>query len=241
MAETVTAEVVAANDYAIEGYKKTDVIESPADRVYLDAATTKGLTPASEKHIKNETVKANNYLNTAGVSLRNVAYHLWNIKQELFSANKEKSRGWNAYLDSGALHCSKRFAQDLVGAHESWLGEYDGDNYLLAGLSPRSLSAMGAEGVTDKDRQKVFDEIQGNLSKVGKYKALSEANIRFLTSGQVKKASKKGSASAPKEGDELIKDLKARLEAKNKENYDLKKQIKKLRTMIADLNKMDGK
>ena len=245
MAETATAEVVATSGYeVVEAYRKPDAIDSPADRVYLDAATTKGLTLASEKHIKNETAKANNYLHTAGVSLRNVAYHLWNIKQELESARNGKKTGWNAYLASGALQCSKRFAQDLVSAHESWLGEYEGDNYLLAGLSPRSLQVMGKQGVTDKDRQQVFDEIQDRMSQVGKYKQhkpLSEARIRFLVTGRVVKASTKASTSAPKEGDELIKDLKARLDSKNKENYDLKKQIKKLKTMINDLTKIDGK
>ena len=106
-----------------------------------------------EKEVRKEIVRANNYLNTAGISLFAVACHLSVVKRKLYSERGGKPRGWNAYLDSGILHCSIRFAQDFIGAHESWLVEYDGDEYLLAGLPSRSRSAMRADGVTDKDRE----------------------------------------------------------------------------------------
>ena len=67
---------------------------------------------------------------------------------------------------------------------------------------------------------------------------MPEARVRFLTTGQVKKTST-SKGSAPKTVDQKVEDLKAKLDVANKEKYDLKKEIKRLKDVIRNLNYLD--
>ena len=84
-------------------------------------------------------------------------------------------------MKSGAINCSERFAIDLVSAYTNWLGGSDIDDNMLASLTPRSLALMGSKGVTDKERQKVFEA-------VGNGERMTEATVRILVKGNKKKA-----------------------------------------------------
>merc|ERR1712093_828231 len=80
----------------------------------------------------------------------------------------------------GAINCSERFAIDLVSAYTNWLGGSDIDDNLIASLTPRSLALMGSKGVTDKERQKVFEA-------VGNGERMTESTVRVLVKGNKKK------------------------------------------------------
>merc|ERR1712159_493264 len=98
------------------------------------------------------------------------------------------------FLKSGAINCSERFAVDLVSAYTNWLGGSNIDDKLIASLTPRSLALMGSKGVTDKERQKVFDAVE-------KGERVTEATVRVLVKGGKRKAK----ASPAKTESEKIK------------------------------------
>merc|ERR1712224_3493 len=140
----------------------------------LNNEVTKGLVPAQVEYVKESVVEINEELSCVGQSLRAVAANLSDIKSNIKPGN------WRAFLKSGAINCSERFAIDLVSAYTNWLGGSDIDDNLLASLTPRSLALMGSKGVTDKERQKVFEAVESG-------QRITEAAVRVLVRGGKKK------------------------------------------------------
>ena len=165
---------------------------SPAEvveiaRIRLDSEVTKGLVPAQIEYVKESVIEINDELNCVGQSLRAVAANLSDIK------NNIKPGNWRAFLKSGSINCSERFAIDLVSAYTNWLGGSDISDKLLASLTPRSLALMGSKGVTDKERQKVFEAVESG-------ERVTEATVRGLVKGYNKAAKSKRTRS---EADEM--------------------------------------
>ncbi|WP_320667052.1 hypothetical protein [Prochlorococcus sp. MIT 1307] len=186
-----------------------------AGGIYLGEEVEKGLVPAQVAFIKESTLEVNEELLTAGQCIRAVAAHLFEIKQNVRPGN------WKAYLRSGALNCSERYAVDLVNAHEKWLGNSDVDDHLLAGFSARSLNAMGGKGITDRERAKVFD-------LAAKGEVLSDAKVRNTLRGRPSAKSK-----VPKTVDARVEELNNRLKVAIKKNKELIAENKKLRDLVA--------
>ena len=151
----------------------TEVVELA--NITLNNEVTKGLVPAQVEYVKESVVEINEELSCVGQSLRAVAANLSDIK------NNIKAGNWRAFLKSGAINCSERFAVDLVSAYTNWLGGSDIDDNLLASLTPRSLALMGSKGVTDKERQKVFEAVESG-------ERMTESAVRVLVKGVRKKA-----------------------------------------------------
>merc|ERR1712093_386008 len=151
----------------------TEVVD-PAN-ITLNNEVTKGLVPAQVKYVKESVVEINEELSCVGQSLRAVAANLADVKSNIKPGN------WRAFLKSGTINCSERFAVDLVSAYTNWLGGSDIDDNLLASLTPRSLALMGSKGVTDKERQKVFKAVENG-------ERMTEAAVRVLVKGSKKKA-----------------------------------------------------
>merc|ERR1712124_118664 len=143
----------------------------------LNSEVTKGLVPAQIEHVKGSVVEINEELSCVGQSLRAVAASLSDIKSNIKPGN------WRAFLKSGAINCSERFAVDLVSAYTNWLGGSDIDDNLLASLTPRSLALMGSKGVTDKERQKVFEAVENG-------ERMTEATVSCLVKGSKSKTNK---------------------------------------------------
>ena len=165
---------------------------SPAEvveiaRIRLDSEVTKGLVPAQIEYVKESVIEINDELNCVGQSLRAVAANLSDIK------NNIKPGNWRAFLKSGSINCSERFAIDLVSAYTNWLGGSDISDKLIASLTPRSLALMGSKGVTDKERQKVFEAVESG-------ERVTEATVRGLVKGYNKAAKSKRTRS---EADEM--------------------------------------
>merc|ERR1712025_447356 len=156
----------------------------------LNAEVTKGLVPAQVEYVKESVAEINEELGCVGQSLRAVAANLSDIKSNIKPGN------WRAFLKSGAINCSERFAIDLVSAYTNWLGGSDIDDNLIASLTPRSLALMGGKGVTDKERQKVFEAVESG-------ERMTEAAVRSLVKGN----KKKGNKSIQKTESEKIKSL----------------------------------
>ena len=78
------------------------------DSVRLGPEAEKGLVPAQIAFIKESTLEINEELLTAGQCIRAVAAHLFQIKQNVKPGN------WKAYLKSGALNCSERYAANFI-------------------------------------------------------------------------------------------------------------------------------
>merc|ERR1712093_291169 len=167
----------------------TEVVD-PAS-IPLDNEVTKGLVPAQVEYVKESVIEINEELNCVGQSLRAVAANLSDIKSNIKPGN------WRAFLKSGSINCSERFAVDLVSAYTNWLGGSDIDDKLLASLTPRSLALMGSKGVTDKERHKVFEAVE-------KGERMTEATVRVLVKG----AKKKAKPGLHKSETEKIKSLK---------------------------------
>merc|ERR1711977_425457 len=167
----------------------TEVVELA--NIPLNSEVTKGLVPAQIEYVKESIIEINDELNCVGQSLRAVAANLSDIKSNIKPGN------WRAFLRSGAINCSERFAVDLVSAYTNWLGGSDIQDNLLASLTPRSLALMGSKGVTDKERQKVFDAVENG-------ERMTEATVRDLVKGGKKKLS----AYSQKNESEKIKSLK---------------------------------
>merc|ERR1712124_11125 len=140
----------------------------------LNSEVTKGLVPAQVEYVKESVTEINEELSCVGQSLRAVAASLSDIKSNIKPGN------WRAFLKSGAINCSERFAVDLVSAYTNWLGASDINDKLLASLTPRSLALMGSKGVTDKERQKVFEAVENG-------ERITEAAVRVLVRGGKKK------------------------------------------------------
>merc|ERR1711977_321683 len=175
----------------------TEVVDLAS--IPLNSEVTKGLVPAQVEYVKESVVEINEELSCVGQSLRAVAANLSDIK------NNIKPGNWRAFLKSGAINCSERFAIDLVSAYNNWLGGSDIDDKLLASLTPRSLALMGSKGVTDKERQKVFEAVVNG-------ERVTEATVRVLVKG----AKRKNKISKLKTESEKVKSLKDKIEVYRK-------------------------
>merc|ERR1712224_782301 len=150
----------------------TEVVDLASNS--LISEVTKGLVPAQVEYVKESVTEINEELSCVGQSLRAVAASLSDIKSNIKPGN------WRAFLKSGAINCSERFAVDLVSAYTNWLGASDINDNLLASLTPRSLALMGSKGVTDKERQKVFEAVENG-------ERMTEAAVRVLVKGAKRK------------------------------------------------------
>ena len=191
--------------------------------ITLNNEVTKGLVPAQVEYVKESVVEINEELSCVGQSLRAVAANLADIK------NNIKPGNWRAFLKSGAINCSERFAVDLVSAYTNWLGGADVDDNLLASLTPRSLALMGSKGVTDKERQKVFEAVESG-------ERMTEATVRVLVKG----LKRKSKIDQPKTESEKIKLLKEKIDTYKKIINNLKDENKKLSKLLSNRQKIES-
>ena len=189
--------------------------------VSLNNEVTKGLVPAQVEYVKESVVEINEELSCVGQSLRAIAANLSDIKSNIKPGN------WRAFLKSGAINCSERFAVDLVSAYNNWLSGSDIEDNLLASLTPRSLALMGSKGVTDKERQKVFQAVESG-------ERVTEATVRVLVKGIKKKAK-----SPPKKSEnEQIKYLKNKIETYKKMINNLQDENEKLSKLLSNRERL---
>ncbi len=201
---------------------------SPAEvvdlaNVSLNSEVTKGLVPAQVEYVKESVLEINEELGCVGQSLRAVAANLSNIKSNVKPGN------WRAFLKSGAINCSERFAIDLVSAYTNWLGGSDIDDNLLASLTPRSLALMGGKGVTDKERKKVFEAVVNG-------ERMTEAAVRVIVKGSKKKIT----TSPKKNENEKIKSLREKIETYKKVINNLQDENKKLSKLLSNREKIES-
>ena len=187
------------------------------DTITLNNETAKGLVPAQITMVKESVIEINEELTTAGQCIRAVAAHLYEIKQNIKAGN------WRAFLKSGVINCSERYAIDLVNAHEKWLGSSDVEDHILAPLSARSLNALGGKGVTEAKRKKVFNAIENGQK-------LSEASIRAILKGSSPKNN--SSLMINKTVDEKVLELQKKLAVSQDEVKKLREENKNLRAII---------
>tara|TARA_B100000945_G_C20232216_1_gene525838 strand:+ start:142 stop:762 length:621 start_codon:yes stop_codon:yes gene_type:complete len=199
----------------------TEVVEP--GNIALGNEVTKGLVPAQVEYVKESVVEINEELSCVGQSLRAVAANLSDIKSNIKPGN------WRAFLKSGAINCSERFAVDLVSAYTNWLGGSDIDDNLLASLTPRSLALMGGKGVTDKERQKVFEAVE-------KGERMTEATVRVLVKGNKKKIN----TSSKRTESEKIKSLRVKIETYKKIIDNLQDENKKLSKLLSNREKIES-
>ena len=88
---------------------------------------------------------------------------------------------------------------------------------------------MGSKGVTDKERQKVFEA-------VGNGERMTEAAVRGLVKGSKKKSSK----SLQKTESEKIKILKEKIETYKKVIITLQDENKKLSKLLSNREKIES-
>ncbi len=191
--------------------------------ISLDNDVTKGLVPAQVEYVKESVVEINEELNCVGQSLRAVAANLADIKENIKPGN------WRAFLKSGAINCSERFAIDLVSAYTNWLRGSDIDDNLLASLTPRSLALMGGKGVTDKERQKVFEAVESG-------ERITEAAVRIIVKG----AKRRVKASPQRTESEKIKVLKEKIDTYKKVIDNLQDENKKLSKLLSNREKIES-
>ena len=197
----------------------TEVVELA--NISLNNEVTRGLVPAQVEYVKESVVEINEELSCVGQSLRAVAANLADIKGNIRPGN------WRAFLKSGAINCSERFAIDLVSAYTNWLGGSDIEDNLLASLTPRSLALMGSKGVTDKERQKVFRAVESG-------ERMTEAAVRVLVKGNKKKSK----PVLQKSETEKIKSLKQKIETYKKVINNLQDENKKLSKLLSNREKL---
>ena len=199
----------------------TEVVDLAS--VPLSQEVTKGLVPAQVEYVKESVLEINGELSCVGQSLRAVAANLADIKANIKPGN------WRAFLKSGVINCSERFAVDLVSAYTNWLSGSDINDNLLASLTPRSLALMGSKGVTDKERQKVFEAVKSG-------ERMTEATVRVLVKGRKRKIK---STSAKTES-EKIETLKAKIETYKKVIDNLQDENRKLSKLLSNRNKINS-
>ena len=199
----------------------TEVVDLTS--IPLSSEVTKGLVPAQVEYVKESVVEINEELNCVGQSLKAVAASLSDIKSNIKPGN------WRAFLKSDAINCSERFAIDLVSAYTNWLGGSDVNDNLLASLTPRSLALMGSKGVTDKERQKVFEAVENG-------ERMTEATVRVLVKGNKKKAN----PSSKKTESEKIKTLKGKIETYKKIINNLQDENEKLSKLLSNREKINS-
>ncbi len=198
----------------------TEVIDIGS--VALGTEVTKGLVPAQVEHVKESVIEINEELSCVGQSLKAVAANLSNIKANIKPGN------WRAFLKSGAINCSERFAIDLVSAYTNWLGGSDVNDNLIASLTPRSLALMGGKGVTDKERQKVFAAVESG-------ERITEAAVRELVRGNKRKRK----TSSLKTESEKIKILKEKIDIYKKLIDNLQDENRKLSMLLSNRERIN--
>ena len=199
----------------------TEVVDLTS--IALSSEVTKGLVPAQVDYVKESVVEINEELSCVGQSLRAVAANLADIKGNIKAGN------WRAFLKSGAINCSERFAIDLVSAYTNWLGGSDIEDKLLASLTPRSLALMGGKGVTDKERQRVFEAVESG-------ERMTEAAVRVLVKGGKRKPK-----NLPlRTESEKIKSLKDKIETYKRVISNLQEENKKLSELITNRQKIES-
>ena len=211
-----------------EWYSAITMDLSPAEvvelaNIPLNGEVTRGLVPAQVEYVKESVLEINEELSSVGQSLRAVAANLSHIKGNIKPGN------WRAFLKSGAINCSERFAVDLVSAYTNWLGGSDIEDNLLASLTPRSLALMGGKGVTDKERQKVFEALENG-------ERMTEATVRTLVKG----VKKKTIGNSKKNESEKIKSLNQKIEVYKKIINNLKDENKKLSKLLSNREKIES-
>ena len=199
---------------------QTEVVDLAS--ISLGGDVTKGLVPAQVEYVKESVIEINEELSCVGQSLRAVAANLSDIKSNIKPGN------WRAFLKSGAINCSERFAIDLVSAYTNWLGGSDIEDNLIASLTPRSLALMGSKGVTDKERQKVFEAVISG-------ERMTEATVRGIVKGQRKKVK----ASARKSESEKIKLLKEKINTYKKMILNLQEENRNLSKILSNREKLN--
>ena len=190
-----------------------------AQIVNLNAATTKGLSEWEVESMETSVADINEHLGAAGNSLRYVAAELSAIKTNL----KKKKANWKAFLESGVLSCSPKFATDLVSAHDNWLVTSDVEDAVIAQLTPRSLAALANQ--PEAIRQKVYKMI----SSAGKSENITEAKIRSVwrKKGAAKSAVDRSPDEKLKRANTLNKQLAEMNRKLKAENAELRKQLSK--------------
>ena len=188
-----------------------------AQIVNLNAATTKGMNDWEIESMETSVADINEHLAAAGSSLRYVASELAQIKQNVKTGN------WKAFLESGVLSCSPKYATDLVAAHDKWLCNADVEDAVIAQLTPRSLAALANQ--TEAVRQKVYKMI----SSAGKGENITEAKIRSVwkKKGAVKSAIDRSPDEKLKRANTLNKQLAEMNRKLKAENADLRRQLSK--------------
>ncbi len=146
-----------------------EVVDIPL--ISLSGATIKGMDNWAVEAMEESVGDINEHLGRAGASLRYVALQLTEIKKNVKPGN------WKAFLESGVLACSPKYATDLVAAHTKWLANAEVEDSVIAQLTPRSLAAM-ANG-SDSERQKVFNLIEN----AGAKDSITEAKVRAAMKG----------------------------------------------------------
>ena len=199
----------------------TEVVDLAS--VPLSQEVTKGLVPAQVEYVKESVLEINGELSCVGQSLRAVAANLADIKANIKPGN------WRAFLKSGVINCSERFAVDLVSAYTNWLSGSDINDNLLASLTPRSLALMGSKGVTDKERQKVFEAVKSG-------ERMTEATVRVLVKGRKRKIK----STSSKTESEKIETLKAKIETYKKVIDNLQDENRKLSKLLSNRNKINS-
>ena len=199
----------------------TEVVDLAS--IPLNAEVTKGLVPAQIEYVKESVVEINEELSCVGQSLRAVAANLSDIKSNIKPGN------WRAFLKSGAINCSERFAIDLVSAYTNWLGGSDIEDNLLASLTPRSLALMGSKGVTDKERQKVFEAVENG-------ERMTEATVRVLVKGNKKRRTNSHKMTES----EKIKSLQQKIDTYKKIISNLQDENKKLSKLLSNREKIES-
>ena len=215
----VTGRILKKSLAKLMDLSPTEVVDLA--NIPLSSEVTKGLVPAQVEYVKESVVEINEELSCVGQSLRAVAANLSDIKGNIKPGN------WRAFLKSGAINCSERFAIDLVSAYTNWLGGSDIEDNLLASLTPRSLALMGSKGVTDKERQRVFKALENG-------ERMTEATVRVLVKGGKRSAK----VSSKKTESEKIKSLKEKIEAYKKIINSLQDENKKLSEMLSNREKI---
>ena len=158
------------------------VSEVDTSSVKLNTQTVKGMDSWAIESMKDTVWHINNNLNVAGQSLAQVARDLAEIKLNIKPGN------WKAFLSSGVLSCTPRFATDLVSAHQNWLAKAEVDDFILAQMTPRTMAAMA--NASEAERQKVYKLFASADTKT----RVTEAAVRAQLRGPSKK--KKGEAKS---------------------------------------------
>ena len=193
------------------------------DTVALNNEVTKGLVPDQILGLKERVLEVNEELFTVGQSVRAIAANLSEIKSNI-------KGNWKAFINSGAVNMSPKACQDLVSAHDRWLGSSSVEDHILAPFSYRSLAVLGGtdkKPVNDKQRQKVFELVESG-------EKVTEATVRRFVTGPTKTSKAK---AAPKSESQKVQALQAKVEQYKNTISTLMDQNKKLRKIADEAQK----